>query len=60
MSNKEKNVAKARKIGQYTLDGILVKTYNTLRACRKDFGNVGKVLKGQAKQTKGYTFKYLD
>lgn len=60
LPNKEKNVAKARKIGQYTLDGVLVKTYDTLRACRKDFGNVGKVLKGQAMNAKGYTFKYLD
>lgn len=60
MPNKEKNVYKAKRIGQYTLDGNLVKIYDTLRSCRKDFGNVGKVLKGQASQCKGFTFKYMD
>lgn len=60
MSNLEKNVNKSRKVGQYTTDGKLVKVFPTLRACRKEFGNVGKVLKGQAKHCKGYTFKYED
>ena len=50
---------KTRKVGQYTLDGQLVKIYNTVREARKDFGNVNKVLKGLAKQCKGYTFKYI-
>lgn len=60
MPNKEKNVSKSRKVGQYTLDGKLVKVYDTVRECRKYFGNVGKVLKGQANSAKGYTFKYMD
>lgn len=50
---------KVRKVGQYTLDGELVKIYDTVRSARKDFANVSKVLKGQASQCKGYTFKYI-
>lgn len=49
-----------RKIGQYTLDGKLIKIYKTTREARKDFSNVNKVLKGTAKQCKGYTFKYIE
>lgn len=48
-----------RKVGQYTIDGILIKVYDTVQAARKDFSNVNKVLKGQATQCKGYTFKYI-
>lgn len=48
-----------KKVGQYTLDGKLVKVYNTVREARKDFSNVNKVLKGTASQCKGYTFKYI-
>ena len=51
---------KTRKVGQYTLDGQLVKVYNTVRAARADFSNVNKVLKGFATQCKGFTFKYID
>ena len=58
--SKEKVVNKVRKIGQYTMEGQLVKTFNTLRACRKEFPNVSKVLRGQAKHCHGYTFKYLE
>lgn len=50
---------KTRKVGQYTLDGKLVKIYDTVRSARKDFSNVNKVLKGQSNQCKGYTFKYI-
>lgn len=60
LPNLEKNVIRSRKVGQYTLDGKLVKVFPTLRECRKEFGNVGKVLKGQATHCKGYTFKYED
>lgn len=52
--------SEARKVGQYTLEGELVKIYNTVRECRKDFANVSKVLKGAANHCKGYTFKYID
>ncbi len=60
MPNKTSNVFKSKKVGQYTLDGQLVKIYDTVRACRKEFGNVGKVLKGQAKSAKGFTFEYIE
>lgn len=55
----EKPKSSGKKVGQYTLDGKLIKVYNTVRECRKDFANVSKVLKGQAKHCKGYTFKYI-
>ena len=60
MPNRATYVSQARKVGQFTLDGKLIKTYNTVRECRKDFGNVSRVLKGQVKACKGYTFKYVD
>lgn len=58
--SKEGIINKRRKIGQYTLDGQLVKVFNTLRECRKEFPNVSKVLRGQAKHCHNYTFKYLE
>lgn len=48
-----------RKVGQYTLDGKLIKIFNTVRECRKEFPNVSKVLSGRAKHCHGYTFKYI-
>lgn len=50
----------SRKIGQYSIDGKLIKIYNTLRLCRKDFPNVSKVLNGRASHCHGYTFKYIE
>lgn len=49
-----------RKIGQYTLEGSLVKIYNTVRECRKDFPNVSKVLNGTANHCHNFIFKYLE
>lgn len=60
MPNKETVLSKARRVGQFTLDGELVKVYDTVRDCRKDFGNVSRVLKGLVKTCKGFTFKYVD
>lgn len=48
-----------KRIAQYDLDGNLIKIYNTVRECRKDFGNVSRVLSGKCSQCKGYTFKYV-
>lgn len=50
----------ARKIGQYTMDDVLVKTFNTVREARKEFPNVSKVLKGQALHCHNFKFKYLE
>ena len=49
----------AKKIAQCDLKGNIVKIYNTVRECRKDFGNVSRVLSGKCSQCKGYTFKYV-
>ena len=49
-----------KKIGQFTLDGELIKEYPTVRECRKDFGNVSKVLSGKVSHCKNFTFKYID
>lgn len=49
-----------RKIGQFTLEGNLIKIYDTVRACRKDFPNVSKVLNGTAKHCHNFYFKYLE
>lgn len=52
---------KYRRVGQYTLNDELIKQFDTITACKKEFGQgVDKVLKGSQKQTKGFIFKYLD
>ena len=58
--SKEGVVNKRRKIGQYTLEGQLVKIFNTLREYRQYFPNVSKVLRGQANHCHNYTFKYIE
>lgn len=57
---KYKPKSRARKIGQYTTDGDLVKVFDTLRECRKEFPNVSKVLSGLASHCHNFTFKYLE
>ena len=49
-----------RKVGQYDQEGNLIKVYDTVRACKKEFTNVNKVLRGQAKHCRGYFFKYIE
>jgi hypothetical protein len=49
-----------RKVGQYTLDGKLVKVYETVRDCKKDFCGCVHVLSGKRRKAGGYTFKYID
>lgn len=49
---------KAKKVGQYTMEGTLVKIFNTVREARKEFPNVGKVLRGQATHCHNFIFKY--
>lgn len=48
-----------KKVGQYTPSGKLIKIYDSVRECRKDFGNVSRVLSGKATNCKGYNFKYI-
>lgn len=53
-------INKRRKIGQYTMEGELVKEFNTLREARKEFPNISKVLRGEAKHCHNFKFKYLE
>lgn len=55
-----KNKSKAQKIGQYTMDDVLIKTFNTVREARKEFPNVSKVLNGSAKHCHNFKFKYIN
>ena len=50
---------KAKKIGQYTMDGKLIKIFDTVRECRKEFPNVSKVLNGIANHCHNFKFKYI-
>lgn len=49
----------ARKIAQYSLDGRLIKIWDTVAACAKEFSKCRDVAKGLRKQTKGFIFKYI-
>lgn len=53
---------KARKVGQYTLDGELVKVWDSQTQCCKvgKFTNVQAVLEGKRTKCKGFTFKWID
>lgn len=55
-----RKINKVRKIGQYTMEGKLVKVFNTLREARVEFPSVSKVLNGTAKHCHNFTFKYLE
>lgn len=58
--SQKNKINKRRKIGQYTMEGELVKEFNTLREARKEFPNVSKVLRGEAKHCHNFKFKYLE
>lgn len=49
-----------KKVGQYTLNGQLIKVFDTVTQCKQEFSNVRKVLNGQLSQTKGFVFKYIN
>ena len=51
---------KARKVGQYDLEGNLVKVYNTVTECTKDFSGCRHVLQGKRKTSGGFIFKYIE
>jgi hypothetical protein len=56
----KKTSGKARKVGQYTIEGKLIKIYNTVTACVQDFVGCRHVLSGRNKTSGGYVFKYID
>ena len=58
--SQKNKINKRRKIGQYTMEGELVKEFNTLREARKEFPNVSKVLRREAKHCHNFKFKYLE
>lgn len=49
---------RCKEVVQLDLNGNVIKIWNSVRDCRKVFGNVSRVLSGKVKQCKGYTFKY--
>mgnify|MGYP001773647173 CR=1 FL=1 len=49
-----------KKVGQYDINGNLIKIFDTVTECKKEFTNVRKVLNGQLPSTKGYIFKYIE
>lgn len=51
---------KPRKVAQCDLEGNIIKIYDTVRDCKKDFCGCVHVLAGTRKTCKGYTFKYID
>lgn len=52
--------SKARKVGQYDLEGNLIKTYNTVAECTKEFSGCRHVLQGKRKTSGGFIFKYIE
>lgn len=51
---------KKRKIGKYDDNDNLIEVFNSVRECRKTYGNVSRALAGKVSHCKGYKFKYID
>ena len=49
-----------RKVGQYTKEGELVKVFESVKSCRKEFTNVGRCLSGKVDMANGFVFKFLE
>jgi hypothetical protein len=52
-------VNKSEMVGQYDEKDKLVKVYETVLECQKDFPYCRKVLRGERKSSQGYVFKYM-
>ena len=51
---------KSKPVGRYTMEGILVETYPSLKACRlAGYTNAQGVIEGNRNHCKGFMFKYL-
>lgn len=60
IQNYKKRIIKPIKIAQYTKDGKLVKVWDTVSECQKQFPACRRVCNGTRKTTGGYVFKYID
>lgn len=49
-----------RAVGKYTVDGELVKTFNSVTAAIKDTCGAGNALRGKRKTAGGFVWKYLE
>lgn len=52
--------SQARKVGQYDINGNLIKIYNTVEECSKEFSGCRQVLRGKYKTSGGFIFKYIE
>lgn len=52
--------SKPRKVGQYDLNGNLIKIFNTVTECTKQFSGCRHVLTGRNKTSRGFIFKYVE
>ena len=57
---KNPNLIKPVKVAQYDLDHNLIKIWNTVTECKKEFPACQKVCKKQRPSTKGYIFEYIN
>lgn len=55
-----KHYNKERKVGKYDLNGNLIKVYDTVRECKKEYPGCVHVLKGTRQKAGGFTFKYIN
>ena len=49
-----------RKVAQCDLEGNVIKIYDSVSKCKKDFSACDHVLSGKRNKTNGYFFKYID
>ena len=49
-----------RKVGQYSLEGNLIKIYNSVIEAKKDFPSCTRALYANGKQASGFVWKFLD
>lgn len=57
---KLKPKTKARKVGKYTMDGILIQIFNTVGEAKKDTCGSPNVLTGRRRSAGGYLWKYIE
>lgn len=48
---------KKQKVYQYSIDGELIKTFDSIQDCKKEFPSIQRALYGTHKQVRGFIFK---